>query len=397
MAIIDLQRRLHEAGRIRIGEQVPMADGRRRPAKLERFRFTSANRRAVDAVAAIYGGTVEPWQDGPVEGQWELFTEAVELDVVVPPEQMALTQHYELWSGGGCRRRCDGRSEELSGGPCLCDPDKRECNLTTRLSLMLARVPGVGLWRLETHSFYAALELGGSFEMATLLAEAVGRSVLPGTLRLEQKVVKRPKPSDPQKSVTYRFALPVLDFQVDMAALAVGASPITSSEVTSAPPLPALPAPSPVTAVTPRSDAPSIAEQIAAAGPPPGPARRNAAAVLPRTGRRPRTAREAEEGPTRSEPAGEDGPSTAPARPRTPPNASTPPWCADLHRRAQSLGLNEEAFDAVVLRVSNGRTSSTKDLRPRQAADLNDYLSAIEQGHMTVTQGADGWHVGVPA
>ena len=40
MAIVDLQRRLQEIGRIRIGQQVK-SNGKSRPAKLDRFRLTS--------------------------------------------------------------------------------------------------------------------------------------------------------------------------------------------------------------------------------------------------------------------------------------------------------------------------------------------------------------------
>lgn len=50
--ILDLQRRLHEAGRIRIGVQVPTGkQGKTRPAKLTTLRFTGQDRRALERVA----------------------------------------------------------------------------------------------------------------------------------------------------------------------------------------------------------------------------------------------------------------------------------------------------------------------------------------------------------
>lgn len=215
MAIIDLQRRLAQAGRIRIGQQVVMQNGKTRPAKLDKFRFTSHNKRAIEGVADLYGGTPQPWTDGPTEGQWEVFSDAAEIPVVVPPEEMSFSQFYEEWSGGGCKRRCDGEWDSISERPCVCDPDNRACKIHTRLSVMLANLAGIGLWRLDTSGYYGATELGGSFQIATMLSQSLGRSVLPGLLRLEERVVKR-------DGKTNKFVVPVLDFSVDMGALALG-------------------------------------------------------------------------------------------------------------------------------------------------------------------------------
>lgn len=470
MPIIELQRRLHEAGRIRIGQQVPITSGENagklRPVKLEKFRFTSANRRALDAVANLYGGTVEAWPEAPAGEQFQVFTEAAEIDVVVPPETMALTQHYELWSGGGCKRRCDGTELVPDGGPCLCDPEKRECKPHTRLSLMLAKVPGIGMWRLDTQGWYAAVELGGSFEMAAMLAAVVGRDVLPGKLRLEQKAVKRPAPRNPDKVVTHKFNVPVLDFGVDMAALAAGVSPIAPPALAAGgdPPI-SLPAASPVTAV-PRPAPPSVAEQIASVeDAPPRPRRSNSPPPLPRTGKRPRPQSEVQ-GAAGPSPSGSDGaggegrhggrgdPGTAldrgahetaaqssftddvdtararalallgpfdlPARkawaetiheefgddestygaatwerveawlranlpgpevaeePAPEMQADVPGFCRDLHIKRQAIGLPDDRFRTIVSTVTHGRTISTKELKPSEAADVMRRLLAIE-------------------
>ena len=57
MPILTLQRQMRELGRIRTGIQVAGANGgRKRPSKLETFRFTSASRDLVEAAAAAYGG-----------------------------------------------------------------------------------------------------------------------------------------------------------------------------------------------------------------------------------------------------------------------------------------------------------------------------------------------------
>jgi hypothetical protein len=111
-------------------------------------------------VAALYGGTVQPWtpQGGGAEA-FEVITESTRIPILVPPQPV--TQYFEQWSGGGCVRRCDGQTELLSGGNCLCsvDPEDRECKPTTRLNVVLRDVEGIGVWRLESHGWYAATEL----------------------------------------------------------------------------------------------------------------------------------------------------------------------------------------------------------------------------------------------
>lgn len=205
MSILDLQHRLMEAGRIRIGQQVPTSGGKTRPAKLDTFRLTSRDRRRIDAAAELWGGEVAEWSS-PNGQQWEVVTETTELDILVPPEQMAFSQHYELWSAGGCQRRCDGVTESITDQPCLCDPEERQCNIHTRLSVMLRDLPGLGVWRLDTSGFYAAVELAGAVEIMSLATGA--GAVLPARLRLEQRSVKRPNEG------VRRFAVPVLDIEV---------------------------------------------------------------------------------------------------------------------------------------------------------------------------------------
>lgn len=211
MPIIDIQQKLRELGRIRLGSKVETSSGKQRPSKLETFRLTSASLDLVAAVAEIYGGDPRPWDGGDGQ-QFEVFTDAKELDIALAPMQV-LDQWNEMWSGGGCQRRCDGRTEVLKMRPCLCpaDPEERQalasdgkaCKPTTRLWVILPLIPGIGTWRLETHGYYAAAELGG---VTQLLAAASARGqALPAKLRLDQRSVKRPGQE------TRRFAVPVVD------------------------------------------------------------------------------------------------------------------------------------------------------------------------------------------
>ena len=276
--IIDLQRGIAEAGRIRIGIQVPTSGGRTRPEKISTFRLTSPDRRRIEEAAELFKGTVKPWE-APAGRQWEVITETAEMAVIVPPQAMAFSQHYELWSAGGCQRRCDGQTEHLSQQPCPCDPDERECDIHTRLSLMIRDLPGLALWRLDTQGWYAARELAGAVEV---IAMAAGRGIMiPARLLLEQRSVKRPgKDGKPQ---TLRFAVPRLDPGITPGQLLLGGGGPETVPVAAL--TDGAPAERRLTPV-PQIEGPqrTIAEQ--SAPPPAPPARRNAAPELPASGRR---------------------------------------------------------------------------------------------------------------
>lgn len=211
-----MQRRFAEVGRIRLGDKTEKGA----PRKLTKFRITSSHADVLARIADVYGGTVQPWDDAPTGRgtQHQLYVEADHLDVLVPPGQV-LTQAYELWSGGGCQRRCNGVATE-TGEPCVCpdDPEERAalaqkgqaCKLTTRLSVWLPRVPGIGVFRLESHGFYAGMELPGVAELLAMASDA-GRPI-PATLRITSRVVKR----DGQ---TKQFIVPQLDPAVPVGTM----------------------------------------------------------------------------------------------------------------------------------------------------------------------------------
>lgn len=200
MPIIGLQQSQTEVGRIRFG--VKVGGGRGRPTKLDRLRFTSPRRVLIEQIAAKYGGTVEPWQPPRGNQQWQVITDTAEVPVMIPPQDPADSQWYEMWSAGGCLRRCDGQQEKISRQACLCDPAARDCKIHTRLRVMLEDIPGLGAWRIDTGSYYAAVELPG---IAQLLAMAQG--AIPGRLVLDQRTVTRQVDGRPQ---TFNFAVPTL-------------------------------------------------------------------------------------------------------------------------------------------------------------------------------------------
>ncbi len=213
--ILTMQRRMRELGRIRMGEK----GDRGQPRKLETFRLTSANREYLDAAVEAYRGRVRPWQS-PRGPEFELVIEAPFLDVIIPPE-VGVDPWLELWTGGGCVRRCDGVTESLSGQPCMCpaDPKRRQelagkgeaCKPTTRLSVCLPALPDLGVWRLESHGYYAAVELSGMAEV--LRAAALQGVMLPARLRIERRQVKRP--NEPRRD----FTVPVLEIPARLGSL----------------------------------------------------------------------------------------------------------------------------------------------------------------------------------
>lgn len=286
MRIVDLQRRLREVGRIRIGERVEGTNSKGetydRPAKIESFRLTSRDEKVIEAAAEKWGGFCQPWEGAPDGPQWEVFTATDQMPVVVPPGDMAFSQAYEQWSGGGCKVRCDGQWDHLGDKACHCDPEERECDIHSRLSVILPDLPGMGVWRLDTKSYYAAVELGG---LVDLIASHSARGVmLPARLRLEQRSVKRPG------SATKKFAVPVLDIDVHPLSLTGGraAGELASGGLALQSNL------TPVPEITDGAGAPSIAEQVSQIDEDQAKAGRvNAAQPIPSTGIKPRTAVEA--------------------------------------------------------------------------------------------------------
>jgi hypothetical protein len=226
--IIGLQARVREIGRIRMGKKVPTQNGGSRPAKLDTFRLTCSDRALLECAAALYGGKVEAWPDMP--GQWQVTIEAEELPFLITPQP--ISQAMELWSGGGCVRRCNGQWNQIGDCPCECpvEPDERmelakngkACKPTTRFSVMLPQLPGLGVFRLETHGYYAATELGPTAEL--LLAQAKKGNYIEAYLAIEQ----RKKVSGGETKV---FPVPVIRIRQTLQDVLSGAAGVSAPKL----------------------------------------------------------------------------------------------------------------------------------------------------------------------
>lgn len=263
-----------------MGEQVAVIKdgkdtGKMRPVRRDTWRLTTGSRHMADASAAHYDSEVRAWN-----GQWEVDTRLSEIPVMVPPRDEVISQHYEMWNAGGAVRRCDSQSDQISGKPCLCphasDPadaeevarmalrradmaranPPRACHLITRINFMIPDLPGLGVFRLDTSSYYAAVEIG---DAAFLMQAARDQGVfLSAILRIDQ----RQRVAGGQ---TKRYPVPVLEImstfrQIASGELAAGgvAAQLPPSPdgqrraITSAP------------AASPSGEAPTDAERLAA-------------------------------------------------------------------------------------------------------------------------------------
>ncbi|MFJ3587490.1 hypothetical protein ACIQUY_29460 [Streptomyces sp. NPDC090231] len=199
--ILTMKRQAAELGRIRTGYSRPNPDPKKGPipVKSKTFVLTSHSRDYVAAAADLYGGTVEQWtpQRSSV-AQWRVITKATELRAILPAGD-PLNQANEKWGGGGCERRCDGETESISGEPCIClarygeDWHERKpeqvCRPTSRIGMFLPDLPDLGVWRLETKSYYAADALAGGLD--TVLQATGGTGMLPVRAWIEQRTAVR--------------------------------------------------------------------------------------------------------------------------------------------------------------------------------------------------------------
>ncbi|MER5750684.1 hypothetical protein [Streptomyces sp. NPDC002088] len=186
----NIQARAAEHGRLRTG----YTQGNR-PMRSVNWVVTSHSEEHVRRAAELWGGEPEQWQ--PLNStitQWRVITKTPSIEALITPGD-PLNQYNEMWSKGGCQRRCDGETETISRQPCIClarfgeDWHQQKkgtvCSTTSRLNVMLPDLSGMGMWRAETHSFYAAQEWGGMVDM--VLAGTNGEGFIPVNLRIEPR------------------------------------------------------------------------------------------------------------------------------------------------------------------------------------------------------------------
>lgn len=221
--LIGLQRSFRQLGRIRIGTSVPGANGGKTPRRSNTFILTSKDEAQIRRAAELFGGTVDQWN-----GEWRVVTAKDEIPVSLAP--LPVSQFYEKWDGGKCVTRCDGVTDMKTGRPCHCDHSKRStaegrknlCKLVTRMSVALPGLYDVGVWRVDTHSFYAASELPGTIEVLRGLM-ATGQFV-PAFLAME--IRKSGEKTYPVIAIRIRMTMD------EMSAIGRGEKPLPAAAPT---------------------------------------------------------------------------------------------------------------------------------------------------------------------
>lgn len=347
--IANLNRRLPELGRIRTGTSRPgKKEGDKIPIAQDTFSFTSSDITALRQIQEHYGGRDPvPWDEPKAApGQHLLATTAKEIHVALPPDPLGGTPVYELWGGGGCERRCDGTTcESWRKGPdgpepfdqaCICvAKGELACDPKTRLNVLLPNVRGIGTWRLETKSWNAAQELPG---MVELIQSLQAKGITRATLRLEHKQSR-------QAGVVRKFIVPVLGLDETVEALVAGEASVGRL---GAPPAAAIGA-GVADGATVRGDAtPEIPAAPSGEPPPPGPISLNTEL--------------SERKAVQPELVSDDD-----------------PWKANNPRAralADKAGWDDDAWHQAIHDITEGRTSSSKELTTGEWADLLVVLEA---------------------
>lgn len=213
--LADIAKRMPVIGKLKSG----IHDGRR-PKAIDTWRLTTSSREYADDFANTYGGTVEPFTNQRSPHKWQVTSEATEVNIVLLGDK-GYSIAYELWSGGGCQRRCDGVTAEVidTTGPdtveytptnCICDrKGELECSLKSRLTFVLPDLPFRGGLVYESGSKNFAEESQGMLEMIQhLQAAGINR----GVLRLEQR----------RSSGNRKFTIATVGMSASLDALASG-------------------------------------------------------------------------------------------------------------------------------------------------------------------------------
>lgn len=226
-----LKPRLTKVGMIRAGLS-PKATGKKHPTKLQTLRFTSAAEHLIREIARLYGGEPKQWQHPSQGRQWEVITDTDTVPVMVPKQ--AIDAWFELWGANTTlQRRCTGAHVTNLNRPCLCDPagtmgrddPRRTCKVVTRLSLLLAEVPGLVAWGIESHGWNAVDEWG---RYSSMIENMDDSGLWPARLQLQKRSSNVVDENDERQAREYMVPVVLFDL-VTAQQFAAGASGVSAA------------------------------------------------------------------------------------------------------------------------------------------------------------------------
>lgn len=232
---LGLPEKPRELGRLRTGMKVAKVNKQGKevtfPTTLTEWRLTTKSRWLAEHVADVYGGDVHQWLEAPSGSgiHWEVFTKSDTLEVFVPDD--ALSQSWELWQSRNCLRRCNGTAMS-TGEVCQCPADLEErlypskeqkeagvCKPTSRLSVILYRLPDVGVWRVDAHGEMAAREWPATVRLLDNLRNRGDYLRTKVLLRIDQRAGKD----------GHFYSVPVLELpKVTIAQMLDGVQPVAA-------------------------------------------------------------------------------------------------------------------------------------------------------------------------
>ena len=242
--------------------------------------------------------------------------------------------------------------------------------------MLLQDVPGIGAWRLESHGFYAAVELAG---MVNIFEEIARRGGLyPAALRIDNRQVTR-------SEGTRKFAVPVLDIAAKVSDLFPVEAPISPLSASERPAQ--LPAPPENGGHTPlerveheTSFEEAVAQTQQLANSSSTSSRANAAEPIRtppskrRTGSLPTPPDEGEEEPGEETPATADTAPSGGGQSQEPiPATLTDRQRRFLHARKRELGLSDEEVKDIIEGLTGQRSTTSIP-----AAGLDEVLARME-------------------
>jgi hypothetical protein len=203
--LIERQRAMLRVGKIRMGERKqPNRPGFQR----DTFRFTSANKSALEELQKAYGGKIMSWPDH--HGEFELDSESGQIGCIVDTA-MSLDEGFEKYDGMTPTHRCDGLTchfidmkregkkivycKDMGEVPCLCNPEgegpdpdnKSHCTLKTTLRVILHATKDIVLWEFASKGAIFNREVYGIVD--TLRSMGMQRGYCHLTINRLQKTI----------------------------------------------------------------------------------------------------------------------------------------------------------------------------------------------------------------